>query len=156
MSSYNRVVLMGHLVKSPELRFLPGGKTAICEVGLAVNERFTKEGEIVESVSFFDIVFWGRTAEVVNEYLTKGSLVLIEGRLKQDTWEKEGEKRSKVKVVCEKMQMIGGKKAEQQSVADPATNEEAEVVGVGAKDQDDKFQSIYEGFPVQLHSAGPS
>jgi len=139
MSSYNRVVLMGHLVKSPELRFLPGGKTAVCEVGLAVNERYTKEGEVVESVSFFDIVFWGRTAEVVNEFLVKGSLILIEGRLKQDTWEKKGEKRSKVKVVCEKMQMLGGKRANEQTASDTATNEEAELVSAGADDQSDKF-----------------
>ncbi|HMO86089.1 MAG TPA: single-stranded DNA-binding protein, partial [Lacipirellulaceae bacterium] len=59
--------------------------------------------------TFVDVTMWGRTAEVANEYLSKGSPVLIEGRLKLDTWEKEGQKRSKLRVVCERMQMLGGR-----------------------------------------------
>src|SRR3974390_1602232 len=83
---------------------------AVTDVGLAVNDRRkTATGEWVEEVTFVDVTLWGRTAETVSEYLTKGSPVLIEGRLKLDTWEKDGQKRSKLKVVGERMQMVGGK-----------------------------------------------
>jgi len=128
-SSYNRVTIMGNLAKAPELRYLSGGETAVVEVAIAVNERFKKDGEIVETVSFIDTVFWGRTAEVVNEYLKKGSPILVEGRLKQDRWEKEGQKRSKLKVVCEKMKMIGSRRADDQ---DAAQTSEEQPVGAGA------------------------
>jgi single-strand DNA-binding protein len=63
----------------------------------------------VEETTFVDVTVWGRTAEVMSEYLSKGSPVLIEGRLKLDTWEQDGQKRSKLKVICERMQMLGGK-----------------------------------------------
>lgn len=110
VSSYNHVVLMGNITRDIELRYIPSG-TAVADIGIAVNEkRKTAKGDWVEEVSFFDCVLWGRTAEVANEYLKKGSQVLIDGRLKQETWETpEGQKRSKVKVICEKMQMIGSK-----------------------------------------------
>ena len=108
MASFNSVTLVGNLTRDPELRHIPSG-VAVCEIGLAVNERVKKDGEWTEAVNFFDVVIWGRTAEVANEYLRKGSPVLIAGRLKQESWEKDGEKRYKIKVVCETMQMLGGK-----------------------------------------------
>lgn len=129
---------MGNLAKAPELRYLPGGNTAVLEVPIAVNERFKKEGETVETVSFIDVVFWGRTAEVVNEFLVKGSPILVEGRLKQDTWEKDGQKRSKLKVVAEQMRMLGGKRADDQA-ADKPTNDEEQLVGSGATNDIQQF-----------------
>jgi len=108
MASYNRVVLMGNLTRDPELRYIPSG-TAVSDIGLAVNDRVKRNDQWVDEVTFVDITLWGRTAEVANEYLSKGSSVLIEGRLKLDTWEKEGQKRSKLKVVADKMQMVGGR-----------------------------------------------
>jgi single-strand DNA-binding protein len=109
MASFNRVVLVGNLTRDVELRRTPQG-TAVTDIGLAVNERVKRNEEWVDEVNFFDITLWGRTAEVASEYLTKGSSVLIEGRLKYETWSQEdGTKRSKVKVVGEKMQMLGGK-----------------------------------------------
>lgn len=109
MASYNRVVLVGNLTRDPELRFTPGN-TAVSEIGLAVNDRRkSASGEWVEETTFVDVTLWGRTAEVANEYLSKGSSVLIEGRLKLDTWEKEGKKHSKLRVVAERMQMLGGR-----------------------------------------------
>jgi single-strand DNA-binding protein len=109
MASYNRVVLLGNLTRDPELRYIPSG-TAVSEIGLAVNDRVKRDGQWVDEVTFVDVTLWGRTAEVANEYLSKGSSVLIEGRLKLDQWEnKEGEKRSKLKVVCDRMQMVGSK-----------------------------------------------
>jgi single-strand DNA-binding protein len=108
MASYNRVVLVGNLTRDPELRYIPSG-TAVSDIGLAVNDRVKRGDQWVDETTFVDITLWGRTAEVANEYLSKGSPVLIEGRLKLETWEKEGQKRSKLKVVGERMQMLSGR-----------------------------------------------
>lgn len=109
MASMNRVILMGNLTKDVEVRNTPSGK-AVADVGLAVNEnRKNQAGEQIQETTFVDATFWGRTAEIAAEYLSKGSPVLIEGRLKLDQWEADGQKRSKLKVVCERMQMVGGK-----------------------------------------------
>ena len=112
MASYNRVILLGNLTRDPELRYIPSG-TAVAEVGLAVNDRYKNaEGQWVDQPTFVDVTLWARTAEVASEYLSKGSPVLIEGRLKLDSWETpEGQKRSKLRVVAEKMQMLGSRGA---------------------------------------------
>jgi single-strand DNA-binding protein len=109
MASFNRVILVGNLTRDPELRYIPSG-TAVTEIGLAVNDRWKRpNGEWVEETTFVDITLWARQAEVASEYLSKGSPVLIEGRLKLDSWEKDGKKNYKLRVVGEKMQMLGGK-----------------------------------------------
>ena len=108
MASFNKVVLVGNLTRDVELRHTPAG-TAVAELGLAVNDRVKRNDEWTEEVNFFDVTLWGRTGEVAAEYLSKGSSVLIEGRLKYETWEKDGQKRSKVKIVGERMQMLGSR-----------------------------------------------
>tara|TARA_R110000796_G_scaffold57672_2_gene132907 strand:+ start:10876 stop:11355 length:480 start_codon:yes stop_codon:yes gene_type:complete len=108
MSAFNRVILVGNLTRDVELKTIPSG-TSVCEIGLAVNEKEKRGEEWVEVATFVDITLWGRTAEVAAEYLSKGASVLVEGRLKLDTWEQEGNKRSKLRVVGEKLQMLGGK-----------------------------------------------
>jgi single-strand DNA-binding protein len=109
MASFNRVILMGNLTRDVEVRYTPGG-TAVSEIGLAVNDRRKDaKGEWVDETTFVDVTLWGRTAEIAGEYLTKGAPLLVEGRLKLDTWEKDGQKRSKLRVVCENMRMLGGK-----------------------------------------------
>jgi single-strand DNA-binding protein len=108
MASFNRVILVGNLTRDPELRYIPSG-TAVSEIGLAVNDRVKKGDQWVDETTFVDVTLWGRTAEVANEYLSKGSNILIEGRLKLDTWEKDGQKRSKLRVIAEKMQMLGSR-----------------------------------------------
>jgi single-strand DNA-binding protein len=108
MASYNRVILMGNLTRDPELRYIPSG-TAVSDIGLAINDRIKRGDQWVEQPVFVDVTLWGRTAEVANEYLSKGSPVLIEGRLRFDQWEKDGQKQSKLRVTCERMQMLGGK-----------------------------------------------
>lgn len=108
MASFNRVILVGNLTRDPELRYIPSG-TAVSEIGLAVNDRVKKGDQWVDETTFVDVTLWGRTAEIANEYLSKGAPVLIEGRLKYDSWEKDGQKRSKLRVIGEKMQMLGGK-----------------------------------------------
>jgi single-strand DNA-binding protein len=108
MASFNRVILVGNLTRDIELKYTPGG-TAVTDVGVAVNDRRKNaSGEWVDETTFVDVTLWGRTAEVASEYLGKGSPILVEGRLKLDTWETDGQKRSKLRVVCERMQMLGG------------------------------------------------
>jgi len=122
MASFNRVILVGNLTRDPNVRYTPGG-TAVCEIGLAVNERRKNQsGEWVDEVVYVDVTLWGRTAEVAGEYLTKGAPVLIEGRLRMDTWEKDGEKRSKLRVVAERMQMLGPRGAQNNTGTRPAAS----------------------------------
>lgn len=109
MASFNRVIVMGNLTRDVEVRYLQSGM-AVADIGLAVNDRRKNQaGEWVEEATFVDITLWGRTAEVAGEYLSKGSSILVEGRLKLDSWESDGQKRTKLKVVGEKMQMVGGR-----------------------------------------------
>tara|TARA_R110002049_G_scaffold47902_3_gene138511 strand:- start:28076 stop:28588 length:513 start_codon:yes stop_codon:yes gene_type:complete len=108
MASYNRVILVGNLTRDIELRYTTGG-TAVTDIGLAVNDRRkSANGEWVDETTFVDVTLWGRTAEVASEYLGKGSPILVEGRLKLDTWETDGQKKSKLRVVGERMQMLSG------------------------------------------------
>lgn len=112
MASYNKVILMGNLTRDPEMKYLPSG-TAVTNFGLAMNERYTdrQTGEQRESACFVDVEAWDRQAEIVNEYLSKGSPVFLEGALKFDSWETpEGEKRSRLKVRAIRIQFIGGRR----------------------------------------------
>ena len=108
MSSLNKVMLIGNLTRDPDLKYTPGNQ-AVCEIGLAVNRKYrTKEGEDREETTFVDCEAWGKQAEVLKQYMTKGKPLFIEGRLKLDTWEdKDGGKRSKMRVVIENFQFLG-------------------------------------------------
>lgn len=106
MASYNRVMLIGNLTRDIELRHTPGG-TAVTDMGMAVNDRRKNaQGEWVDEVTYVDVTLWGRTAEIASEYLRKGSPVFIEGRLKLDSWEAEGQKKYKLRVVGERLQLL--------------------------------------------------
>ena len=111
MANLNKVYLMGRLTRDPELRYTPKG-TAVADLGMAIN-RFRgggDGGERTEETTFVDVTLWGRQAEIANQYLAKGREVFVEGRLQLDSWEDKssGQKRSKLKVVGEAMQFIGG------------------------------------------------
>lgn len=109
MASYNRVVLVGNTTRDVELRKIPSG-TEVCDLGLAVNERRRDaQGNLIEDVTFVDVTLWGRNASVAAEYTRKGSPVLIEGRLKTDTWETDGQKRSKLKVIADRLVLLGSR-----------------------------------------------
>jgi len=112
MASFNKVILVGNLTRDPEVRYTPGG-TAVCDITLAVNAQWTdkRTNERKEEVSFIDVTLWGRTAEIAGEYLAKGRPVLIEGRLHQEKWDDKetGQKRTKLKVVAEGMQLLGSR-----------------------------------------------
>ena len=111
MASFNKVLLMGNLTRDPQLKYLPS-QTAVAEFGLACNRKFrTANGEDREEVTFVDVTAFGKQAEVINQYMTKGKPIFIEGRLKYDQWEDKngGGKRSKLTVVIENFQFIGGR-----------------------------------------------
>lgn len=108
MASFNRVILVGNLTRDVEIKYLQSG-TAVTEIGLAVNDRVKRNNEWVDETTFVDVTLWGRTAEIASEFLSKGSPVLIEGRLKLDSWEKDGKKNYKLRVVGEQMRMLGSK-----------------------------------------------
>jgi single-strand DNA-binding protein len=109
MASLNKVFLVGNLTRDPEVRYTAKG-TAIAKLGMAVNRTWTTEtGEKKEEVTFVDIDVFGRSAENVGKYLRKGSPLLVEGRLRLDTWEDKqtNQKRSKLGVVAERTQFLG-------------------------------------------------
>jgi single-strand DNA-binding protein len=112
MASYNKVLLIGNLTRDPEVRYTTGGM-AVTDIGLAVNRYWMDKGsnERKEETTFVDVTLWGRQAEIAGEYLAKGRPVLIEGRLHLDQWEdrESGQKRSKLKVVGESMQLLGSR-----------------------------------------------
>ena len=110
-ASYNRVILMGNLTRDPQLRYLPN-QTAVVDIGLAVNHRYrTAQGEDREEVMFIDCTAFGKQAEVINQYCQKGRPLLVEGRLKLDTWDDKqtGQKRSKHKVTIDNFQLLGSR-----------------------------------------------
>jgi single-strand DNA-binding protein len=114
MASFNKVILAGNLTRDPELRYTPKG-TAVAKIGLAVNRTWKSEtGEMKEEVSFIDVEAWGRQAEVISQYMRKGRPLLIEGRLKLDTWEDKNthQKQSKLKVVLESFSFIDSNRPE--------------------------------------------
>jgi len=111
MASYNRIIMMGNLTRDPVLRYLPS-QMAVAEFGLAVNHRYrTKNGEDREEVCFIDCSAFGKQAEVINQYCQKGRPLLVEGRLKYDSWEDKqgGGKRSKHVIVVDNFQWLGGR-----------------------------------------------
>jgi len=108
MANFNKVILAGNLTRDPALRYTPKG-TAIAEIGLAINRKWKSEtGEAKEEVTFVDVAAYGRTAEVIGQYLKKGRPIMIEGRLKLDQWDDKatGAKRSKLRVVCESFEFL--------------------------------------------------
>jgi single-strand DNA-binding protein len=116
MASFNKVILMGNLTRDPELRYTPKG-TAIARLGIACNRKWKSEtGEMKEEVTFVDVDAFGKTAETIGQYLKKGRPILIEGRLRYETWEdkQSGQKKSKLGVVLETFQFLdsGGGRAE--------------------------------------------
>ena len=113
MANLNKVFLIGNLTRDIDLRYAQSG-TAIAKLGMAINRKFTTNGESRESTCFLDLTAFGRQAEVLQQYLSKGSPLFVEGRLEYSTWEAKegGGKRSKVEVIIENFQFLGGRASE--------------------------------------------
>jgi single-strand DNA-binding protein len=111
MGSYNKVLLMGNLTRDVEVRYTPSNQP-VANIGLAVNRRYkTAEGEAREEVTFIDCEAWGKTAENISKFFSKGRPIFIEGRLKLDQWQDktDGSNRSKLKVVVEGFEFVDSK-----------------------------------------------
>ena len=107
MADVNHVILIGRLTRDAELKYTSGGQ-AVCKFGLAINRRKKQGDQWVDEANFFDIVLWGRAGESINQYLTKGKQVAVEGELRQDRWEQDGQSRSKVEIMANNVQLLGG------------------------------------------------
>src|ERR1700744_3340908 len=106
-ASLNKVLLMGNLTRDPEVKYTPKG-TAVCDLALAINDSYkAQDGSIKETVTYVDIEVWSRQAETCKQYLSKGRPVFIEGQLKFDQWESEGQKKSKLRVRADRVQFLG-------------------------------------------------
>lgn len=111
MANVNKVILIGNVTRDPEVKFTPKG-SAVTDVGLAINRKYTLDtGEKREETIFVDVELWGRLAEIAGEYAKKGNPLYVEGRLRMDTWDDKtsGQKRSRMKVVGENIQLLGGR-----------------------------------------------
>jgi single-strand DNA-binding protein len=108
VANFNKVILLGNLTRDIELRHTQGGQ-ALAKFGMATNRKYTVNGESKEETCFVDLTAWGRQAEVLSQYVKKGSQLFVEGRLQYSTWEKDGVKKSKLDVVVENFQFVGGR-----------------------------------------------
>lgn len=111
MANVNKVILIGNVTRDPEVKFTSKG-SAVTDIGLAINRNYTLDnGEKREETTFVDVELWGRLAEIAGEYAKKGRPLYVEGRLRMDTWEDKasGQKRSRMKVVGENLQLLGGR-----------------------------------------------
>ncbi len=117
MANVNKVILIGNTTRDPEIKYTPKG-TAVTDLGLAINRYYTLDGgEKKEETTFVDVTLWGRQAEIAGQYLKKGNPVYIEGRLQMDTWEDKqtGQKRSRLRVVAENLQLLGSRQGNRPS-----------------------------------------
>lgn len=125
MPSFSQAVIVGNLTRDPELRYTPGG-AAVCEFTLAVNRRWTKDGEKKEEVSFLDCVAWQKAAETIAEYMKKGRPMLVSGDIRQERWtDKSEQKRSRVKIHVNQFQFLGdsGKREEAAAPAETGSDD---------------------------------
>ena len=118
--SLNSVNIMGNLTRDPEMKYIPSGK-AVCSLSIANNRVYTKNGEKVTEVSYFDVEVWGVAAENCSKYLTKGSGIIVEGRLRQDRWEKDGKTQSRVRITANAVHFLP-KKQNNTAQPDPAAS----------------------------------
>ncbi|MDR3173632.1 MAG: single-stranded DNA-binding protein [Treponema sp.] len=107
MADLNHVTLIGRLTRDAELRYTASGQ-AVCKFSIAVNRRRKNGDQWEDEANFFDIVLWGRQGESLNQYLVKGKMIGIEGELRQDRWQQDGQNRSKVEIVANNLQLLGG------------------------------------------------
>jgi len=120
MSSFNKVIMMGNLTRDPEFKQLPSGQ-AICRLALATNRQFKPKNavETIQEVCFIDVDVWGAQADNCQKFLGKGSSILVEGRLKLDSWQdNEGQKRSRHSIVADRVTFIKGNGGDENSLED--------------------------------------
>ena len=137
MNGINKVIIVGTVGRDPEVKYMPGG-SAVVNLSVATSEKWKDKttGEAKERTEWHRCTFYGRLAEIVGEYIRKGSKLYVEGKLQTRKWQKDGQDHYTTEVICFQMQMLGGKSAEQQEQGetDPAATGAA---GKGAAPVDD-------------------
>jgi single-strand DNA-binding protein len=134
MASYNRIIIMGNLTRDPEYKQLTSGQS-VCRLGLASNRQFKNRqtGQAVQEVCFIDVDVWGAQAESCHQFLQKGRSVLVEGRLKLDTWEDNGQKRSKHSIVADAVKFLGGQNEDESKTTEDNYDEEPKKAAPAVK-----------------------
>jgi len=157
MRGFNKVVLMGNLTRDPELRSTPNG-SQVASFSLAINRTWKNaSGEQQEAVDYIDCNIWGKPAEIITQYMKKGSGLLVSGRLQQRSWEQEGQKRSKVEVVVEDFNFVGGggdnsggSYQKSAPAAEPAPAKTSPAPAGGKKDTKSKVDDVAGDEPINL------
>jgi single-strand DNA-binding protein len=139
MADINHVVLVGRLTRDAELKYTAGGQ-AVCKFSIAVNRRRKNGDQWEDEANFFDIVIWGRQGESLHPYLVKGKMVGVDGELRQDRWQQDGQNRSKVEIVANYLQLLGGTPGSGQERQNPQGSAAASnVAGTSSAPKDDGF-----------------
>ncbi len=133
MASFNKIVLMGNVTRTPDIRNIPGSNTAVARTGIAVNRKVKDREEVL----FIDIVAFGKTAEIMGEYVVKGTPLLVDGRLSMNSWEQDGQRRTKHEVIIDSMQMLGGRRDDYSRSDSEQTVSESDFKQSNSIDEDD-------------------
>ncbi len=134
----NTWIGIGRLVRDSELKYSSGG-TAICKFSIAVGKKFKKDEQIVEEVSFFDVVLWGRQGEALSSFLVKGKQVAVEGELHQNRWEQDGQSRSKIEIMASNVQLLGGGQGNAGTAGNPYQSRSAQGPASGTLSEPPDF-----------------
>lgn len=145
MADINHVVLVGRLTRNAELKYTNNGQ-AVSKFGLAINQRRKKDDQWVDEAHFFDIVLWGKTAESLNQYLVKGKQVGIEGQLRQNRWEQDGQARSKVEISATNVMLLGGGSGGRPGQGAPAEGRSGAAAPPGGADFPEGGQAAPDNF----------
>jgi single-strand DNA-binding protein len=136
MADINNVVLVGRLTRNAELKYTNTGMP-VSKVGIAINRRRKKDNQWIEEVNFFDVVIWGKVAEALNPYLVKGKQIGVQGELRQNKWEQDGQPRSKVEVIANNIQLLGGRTDTQVRETPGTAEQHTELQNTGTSSPDD-------------------
>ena len=159
MADVNHVILIGRLTRDAELKYTSGGM-AVTKFALAVNKRRKQGDQWVDEANFFDIVLWGRQGESLNMYLLKGKQVAVDGELHQNRWIQDGENRSKIEIMANNVQLLGGNASGQaqggsgdhghQNTAQNASAGTPRASGAGSQDRGDTADGIPPEYPDDI------
>jgi len=140
MADLNHAVLIGRLTRDAELKYTSGGQ-AVCKFSIAVNRRKKNGDQWEDEANFFDIVVWGRQGESLHQYLVKGKMVGIDGELRQDRWQQDGQNRSKIEIIANNLQLLGGgsSSGEKQSFQSAPGGESSSEAPSYSSSKDDGF-----------------
>jgi single-strand DNA-binding protein len=132
MVDVNHVILIGRLTRNADLKYTAGGQ-AVDKFSIAVNRRKRQGDDWVDEPNFFDVVVWGKQAETLHQYLVKGKMIAIDGELRQDRWQQDGQNRSKVEIIANIIQLLGGQQ-QQENQRDQETEQPAQQESESAND----------------------